>query len=141
MSVAISLEAFATPFTTNTRLLVAAEKCLRRWLLPRVDEHRSSLESLANRLSALDVLAPDTGAETSIRSIRALDNLFLITPRLCWDDRSERLFLNNLAIVGWVIDDGRLDEESLSCCDLFCLALLVRLRICSLVSSYLRNSS
>ena len=80
------LEALLAPLATNAGLLVSAEDGLRRRLLEAVDEDRAGLQSLADALGALDVLAPDAGAQTGERVVRAADDLFFVGPGLCWDD-------------------------------------------------------
>jgi hypothetical protein len=96
---------------------MATEQRLRRWLLPRVYEHRSSLETLGDPLCVLDIIAPDAGTETSQRAIGTLDDLLLVRPWLSWHNWSERLFLDDTAVVWRVIDDSWLDEETLAVAD------------------------
>jgi hypothetical protein len=111
--VTVGLEAVSAPLATDTRLLVATEDGLRSGLLERVDEDRASFETTSNALGVLDVLAPTTGAETGVGVVGALDDLLLIRPGLGGDDGAERLLGDDAAVVGRVVDDGRLDEEAL----------------------------
>jgi hypothetical protein len=111
--VTVGLEAVSAPLATDTRLLVATEDGLRSGLLERVDEDRASFETTSNALGVLDVLAPNTGAETGVGVVGALDDLLLIRPGLGGDDGAERLLGDDAAVVGRVVDDGRLDEEAL----------------------------
>jgi hypothetical protein len=54
------------PFATNTRLLVAAERGLRRRLLVAVDEDAAGLEAERDFFGGGDVFAPDAGSETGL---------------------------------------------------------------------------
>lgn len=93
---------------------MTTEECLRCWLLKRVDEDRSSFQTLANALGTGNVLAPDTSTKTSLTVVGTLDNLLLVSPWLSWNDWSERLFLDDPGFIWWVVNDGWLDEEALA---------------------------
>lgn len=121
MRVAVGLEAFLAPLTTNTRLLVAAKECLWCWLLPRVDEDGARLQTLSDPLRSLDVLSPDAGTKTRIGVVRPLDDLLLVRPWLGWHDGPEWLLGDDLGVVGRVVDNGWLDEEALARLDI-CIA-------------------
>lgn len=114
MGVAISLQTLSTPLTTNSTLLVPTEEGLRSRLLPRVDENRSGFQTSADPLGALEVLAPDTGSETGVGAVGATDDVLLVGPGEGGDDGAERLFLDDAAVLGWVVNDGGLDEEALA---------------------------
>lgn len=111
--VAVSLEALGAPLATDTTLLVATEDSLRSRLLEGVDEDGAGLEALGDLLGVGDVLAPDTGTETGVGVVGALDDFLLIGPGLGGDDGAEGLLGDDAAVVGRVVDDGRLDEEAL----------------------------
>ena len=80
------LEALLAPLATNAGLLVSAEDGLRRRLLEAVDEDRAGLQPLTDTLGALDVLAPDAGAQAGERVVGTADDLLLVGPGLGWDD-------------------------------------------------------
>jgi hypothetical protein len=61
----------------------------------------------------LDILAPDTGTETGVGVVGTLDNLLLVGPGLGGDDGAKRLFGDDAAVVGGVVDDDRIDEKAL----------------------------
>lgn len=111
--VAVSLEALSAPLATDATLLVATEDSLGSRLLEGVDEDGAGLEALGDLLGVGDVLAPDTGTKTGVGVVGALDDLLLIGPGLGGDDGAEGLLGDDAAVVGGVVDDGRLDEEAL----------------------------
>jgi hypothetical protein len=111
--VAVGLEAISAPLATDTALLVATEDGLRSGLLEGVDEDGAGLEASGDLLGVLDVLAPDTGTETGVGVVGTLDDLLLVRPGLGGDNGAERLLGDDAAVVGRVVDDGRLDEEAL----------------------------
>jgi hypothetical protein len=60
-----------------------------------------------------DILTPYAGAKPGVSIVREADNLFLIVPRLRGNDRTEGFLLDDAAVVGGIIDDGGLNEETL----------------------------
>lgn len=78
MRVAVRLQALRAPLTANARLLVPTEERLRRRLLPRVNENGAGLQTLADALGALDVLAPHAGTQTGVGVVRSPNDLLLI---------------------------------------------------------------
>lgn len=119
MAVAVRLQALLAPFAADPRLLMASEERLRRRLLPRVDEDGTSLQTLADALRPLDVLAPDAGTKTGVGVVRTRNDLIFIGPRLSGDDRAEGLFGDDAGVVWRVVDDGWLDKETLALGDLW----------------------
>ena len=114
MRVAVGLDALSTPLATDTALLVATKDGLRGGLLEGVDENGAGLEALGDLLGVGDVLAPDTGTEAGLGVVGALDDLLLVGPGLGGHDGAEGLLSDDAAVVGRVVDDGRLDEEALA---------------------------
>jgi hypothetical protein len=111
--VAVGLEAISAPLATNTALLVTTEDGLRSGLLEGVDENGASFEASGDLLGVLDILAPDTGTKTGVGVVGTLNDLLLVRPGLGGNDGAERLLGDDAAVVGRVVDDGRLDEEAL----------------------------
>jgi hypothetical protein len=111
--VAVGLEAVSTPLATDARLLVTTEDGLGSGLLEGVDEDGAGFEAAGDALGVLDVLAPNTGTKTGVGVVGALDDLLLVGPGLGGDDGAEGLLGDDAAVVGRVVDDGRLDEEAL----------------------------
>ena len=109
MGITICFIPILTPLTTNATLFVSAKERLGRGLFPRVDEHGAGLETLANALRTLDVLAPDAGTKTGIRVVRSLDDFLLIRPWLGRDDGAEGLLGDDQGVVWRVIDNSGLD--------------------------------
>jgi hypothetical protein len=85
---------------------------LRSGLLERVDEDAAGLQTESDALSSLLILTPDTSTKTSIAVVSTVDNLFLIRVRLARNDKTKLFFLDNLAVVGRVINNGRLEPEA-----------------------------
>lgn len=91
---------------------MATEEGLGRWLLERVDEDGSSLQTLTNALGTSDVLAPHTCSKTGLAGVGTLDNLLLIVPWLGRNNWTKRLFLDDHRVVRRIVDDGWLDEKT-----------------------------
>jgi hypothetical protein len=85
---------------------------LRSGLLERVDEDTAGLQTESDALSSLLILTPDTSTKTSIAVVSTVDNLFLIRVRLARDNKTKLFFLDNLAVIGRVVDDGGLKPET-----------------------------
>jgi hypothetical protein len=86
---------------------------LRSGLLERVDKDTAGLQAESDTLGSLLILAPDTSTETSIAVVGTVDNLLFIRVRLARNNKTKLLFLDNLAVVGRVVDDGGLKPEAL----------------------------
>jgi len=78
MRVAVSEQTLSSPLATNSTLLVAAENGLWGRLLPTVDKDTAGLQTKGNALGCLDILAPDTGAETGIGVVGAGNDFFFV---------------------------------------------------------------
>jgi len=76
------------------------------------------LQTKGNALSSLLVLAPDTGTKTSVGVVGTVDYLLLIRVWLNGQDQTELLLLDDLAVVGRVVDDGGLKPESILLLDI-----------------------
>lgn len=113
MGVAVRKQTSLAPLTTDTRLLVTTKDGLRRRLLPRVDKDGTSFESSRNLGCLLDVLAPYTRTETGVCVVGAGNDFLEVRPRLSGHDGTEGLFLDDAGVVGRVVDDGGLNEETL----------------------------
>jgi len=111
--VAVGLDAVGAPLATDTGLLVATEDGLGSGLLEGVDEDGAGFEAAGDALGVLDVLAPNTGTETGVGVVGALDDLLLVGPRLGGHDGAEGLFGDDAAVVRRVVDNSRLDKEAL----------------------------
>src|SRR5690348_1097571 len=111
--VAVSKQTSLAPLTTNTRLLVATERSLRRRLLIRVDEDGSGLEPPCNLARLLYILAPHAGTKTRVCVVCAGNDFLEVGPGLSGHNGTEGLFLDNAGVVGRVVDDGGLDEVAL----------------------------
>jgi hypothetical protein len=91
---------------------------LRSGLLERVDEDTASLQTESDALGSLLILTPDTSTKTSIAVVSTVDNLLLIRVRLARNNKTKLLFLDDLAVVGRVVDDGGLKPETVLLLDI-----------------------
>ena len=86
---------------------------MRGGLLERVDEDASGLQTESNTLSGLLVLTPDASTETSVAVVSTANDLLFIRVRLNGKNETELLLLDDLAVVGRVVNDGRLEPEAI----------------------------
>lgn len=85
---------------------------MRGGLLEGVDEDASGLQTESNTLGGLLVLTPDASTKTGIAVVGTVDDLLLVRVRLDRKNKTELLFLDDLAVVGRVVDDGGLKPET-----------------------------
>jgi hypothetical protein len=134
--VAVREQTLCTPLTADTTFLVAREDAmitvsilfwnngqrdrlrLRSGLFERVDKDTAGLQTESDTLGSLLILTPDTSTKTSIAVVGTVDNFFLIRVRLARNNETKLLFLDDLAVVGRVVDDGGLKPETVLLLDI-----------------------
>lgn len=70
------------------------------------------MQTESNTLGGLLVLTPDASTKTGIAVVGTVDDLLLIRVRLDGKNKTELLLLDDLAVVGRVVDDGGLEPEA-----------------------------
>lgn len=63
-------------------------------------------------MSSLLVFTPDASTKTRVAVVGTSDDFLLVRVRLDWKNKTELLFLNDLAVVRRVVNDGRLEPET-----------------------------
>ena len=91
---------------------------MRSGLFEGVDEDTAGLETESNTLGSLLILTPDTSTKTGVAVVSTVDDLVLIRVRLARNNETKLLFLDDLAVVGRVVDNGRLEPEALLLLDI-----------------------
>lgn len=139
LRVAIAQQAHGAPLAPDAAFLVAAENGLRHGPLAAVDEDAAGFELVADAEGALDVFAPDAGAQARVGRVGPGDDFGLGRPWLAghdgtcgvsvpcllarggggWEEgdgerRTKGLFGDDFGVAGRVVDDGWLDEKPLA---------------------------
>ena len=110
--ITVRFDTFLAPFASNAALLGSRKEGEGIWLLPRVNEDTAGLEAMTGFCSSFYVCRPDTCTESGCCIIRPPNDFFFVIPRLGWNNWAEWLLLNDAAIVGGIVDNGWLDEET-----------------------------
>lgn len=86
LRVTITQQAHSAPLAADAALLVAAEDGLRHGPLAAVDEDAAGFELVGDAQGAVDVEAPDAGAQAGVGGVGAGDDFRLGGPGLAGDD-------------------------------------------------------
>src|SRR5579862_2923755 len=99
-------------FSTDARLLVAAERKGRRREIVGVDPARAGVELVDHAVRPLYVVGKDAGGQAEFRSVAALNYLILVLESKDRHHRTEDLLSDNAHIVTTVRKDRRCNEAA-----------------------------
>lgn len=91
---------------------------MRGGFLERVDPDTASLQTESDTLGGLLILTPDASTKTSVAVVGTGNDLLLIRVRLDRNNKTKLFFLDDLAVVGRVVDDGGLKPVTILLLDI-----------------------